>query len=193
MAGIPKQRLASESVTIIRPLLEVSRREIEDYLGEIGQASRADSSNADSKYTRNFLRNELIPTLKARFSDTVDESISRLGIQAQEVDLYLLAQTRQLNPAIVQRTENMLVVDCGKIQGCEPLIVRRWLTQIWIQQEWPRQAMSYQWWQTISESIQSKASDTKAVLNLPCSIRFEKTGLVAVFSDLRQAKKLKQD
>lgn len=182
LAGIPKQRMASESVTIIRPLLGISRSEIEDYLRQIGQAFRSDSSNADSKYTRNFLRNELLPKLKERFGETVSDSVSRLGKQAQEVDLYLLAQSARLDDAIGQRTNKKIGIDCSKLQPCDPLIIRHWLTQLWIEQDWPRQAMTFQWWQTITESLKS-GSDT--VLNLPCSIRFEKAGPIASFTDLR--------
>lgn len=183
LSGIPMKRLATESVTIIRPLLEISRQKIETYLNEIGQSFRFDSSNEDSKYTRNYLRNELIPELKERFGVSVSDSIFRLGKQAQDVDRYLLTQSRTLADAIEERTTSKLVVDCNKMQTRDPLVIGRWLTEMWIEQDWPRQAMTFQWWRMIAEALQSK---TDWVLNLPCSIRFEKAGRVAVFSDFRE-------
>lgn len=49
---------------IIRPLLDVSRAEIEQYLKERGEDYRIDSTNLESEYTRNKLRNKIIPLIK---------------------------------------------------------------------------------------------------------------------------------
>ena len=49
---------------IIRPLLEVSRKEIEAYLAQRSIHYRNDSSNLDIKYLRNKIRSQLIPLLK---------------------------------------------------------------------------------------------------------------------------------
>jgi tRNA(Ile)-lysidine synthase len=48
---------------IIRPLLTTRRRELEQYLKEIGQPWREDSSNADEHFTRNRLRRLVVPLL----------------------------------------------------------------------------------------------------------------------------------
>lgn len=47
----------------IRPMLGMTRDEIEDYLGALGQSYRTDSSNLTNDYRRNALRNVLIPQL----------------------------------------------------------------------------------------------------------------------------------
>ncbi|HYN27388.1 MAG TPA: tRNA lysidine(34) synthetase TilS, partial [Burkholderiales bacterium] len=52
---------------ILRPLLEVKRSEIEAYAKARKLEWIEDDSNADSRYDRNFLRNELLPRLEARF------------------------------------------------------------------------------------------------------------------------------
>lgn len=49
---------------IIRPLLFVSREEIENYQRENKLEFREDSSNVDDKYTRNKIRHQIIPLLK---------------------------------------------------------------------------------------------------------------------------------
>ena len=48
----------------IRPLLCLSRSEIEDYLAEKGQPFRTDSTNLSTQYSRNKIRKEVIPVLK---------------------------------------------------------------------------------------------------------------------------------
>lgn len=52
---------------ILRPLLEATRNEIEAYAKARKLEWIEDDSNADSRYDRNFLRNELLPRLEARF------------------------------------------------------------------------------------------------------------------------------
>lgn len=52
---------------ILRPLLSVSRKEIEDYLFSEGIEYVVDSTNLESDYRRNFLRNDLIPLIETRW------------------------------------------------------------------------------------------------------------------------------
>ena len=58
-AGIPPVR-----GRIIRPILTVTRREIEEHLAQRGIPHREDSTNKSDDYTRNKLRHNIIPTLK---------------------------------------------------------------------------------------------------------------------------------
>lgn len=56
--------IQAENNRIIRPLLEFSRKEIEDYAVEHKISWREDSSNASSKYIRNKIRHEVVPVLE---------------------------------------------------------------------------------------------------------------------------------
>lgn len=46
---------------IYRPLLEISRQEIEAYCKKYNLSTTTDSSNLDNKYSRNYIRNEVLP------------------------------------------------------------------------------------------------------------------------------------
>jgi tRNA(Ile)-lysidine synthase len=61
-AGIPKAR-----DRVLRPLLEISRQSIEEYAQQLKLSWIEDESNFDSAYSRNFLRNEILPLLRERF------------------------------------------------------------------------------------------------------------------------------
>ena len=52
----------------VRPLLKISRQEIEKYLVEKNQVWRTDSTNYDTKYLRNRIRNVLSPFLNENFA-----------------------------------------------------------------------------------------------------------------------------
>lgn len=56
--------IKSRSGSIIRPLLFASRAMIEDYAKQTSMAFRIDKTNLDSKYTRNYIRHEIIPRLE---------------------------------------------------------------------------------------------------------------------------------
>ena len=184
LAGIPSKRLASDALTIVRPLLGVSRDEIMNYLHEIGQKTREDQSNFDSNYTRNYLRNELIPVLKERFGSAVTEAITRLGNQAQEMDGFLIEASQQLDSIIEQDSSNQIVVKCESLTQESDLLIRTWLRELWIRKKWPRQAMSSSWWSEISSALFTPRDQ---ILNLPCSIRLEKRESTAIFTRQNEA------
>lgn len=72
----------------IRPLLKVTRKEIEDYVFANSIPFRQDSTNDDSDYTRNFLRNEILPMVETKWSD-YRNAIIRLTERAKENEDFL--------------------------------------------------------------------------------------------------------
>jgi tRNA(Ile)-lysidine synthase len=84
MAPLQQFRFAgadpSNSMTIIRPLLGVSKSEILRYLDEIKLAYRTDRTNQDTALLRNWIRQELLPAMKQRAGE---DFAARLGRQAE--------------------------------------------------------------------------------------------------------------
>lgn len=64
---------------IIRPLLGIRRRELERYLKEIKQSWREDSTNADDKFTRNRVRQLVLPLLDREFNPSIAENLAELA------------------------------------------------------------------------------------------------------------------
>ncbi|MEX0746414.1 MAG: tRNA lysidine(34) synthetase TilS, partial [Rhodothermales bacterium] len=77
LAGMPVQRMLTESVRVIRPLLCLMRTEVEAYAGERGLEWREDASNLKSFYRRGALRAEIIPLIEKHFGAGVRENIAR--------------------------------------------------------------------------------------------------------------------
>jgi len=73
---------------IIRPLLGVRRNELENYLREIKQPWREDSSNADTKFTRNRMRSLVLPLLEREFNPAAVENFSELAEIARDEEDY---------------------------------------------------------------------------------------------------------
>lgn len=97
LAGMPVQR----DGMIIRPLYEVRRREVLDFLDATGQAYRQDSSNAKPIYARNRIRHQLLPVLSQIAPAAVD-ALCRMGVLCREDDRYLEDQTVRLCASLVR-------------------------------------------------------------------------------------------
>ena len=83
LAGIPPVR-----GRVVRPLLQTSRREIEDYLEEHGLSHVEDSTNQDTHYARNRLRRELWPQLET-INPALTRSIGRTAEILRSENTYL--------------------------------------------------------------------------------------------------------
>jgi tRNA(Ile)-lysidine synthase len=81
------QRSAS-SVRIIRPLLGISRDDIESYLTTLGQSWREDESNMDRRFLRNRVRHELLPLLEREFNPNVRQVLSDLAELSRSEEQY---------------------------------------------------------------------------------------------------------
>jgi len=64
---------------ILRPLLPYRRRELLQYLHDLNQTWREDSTNADHAFTRNRVRKLLVPLLENEFNPSVTENLSELA------------------------------------------------------------------------------------------------------------------
>jgi tRNA(Ile)-lysidine synthase len=81
-----------QTVSLIRPLLEVPRSDIEHYCTINNIAPRLDRSNLDTTYFRNRLRHELMPTLRT-VNPKIGTQLCRTA-QVVSADYELLAQLR---------------------------------------------------------------------------------------------------
>lgn len=66
LGGIAPRRPLAPGLELIRPLLPLSRDEVRAYLDVHGLPWREDRSNADPKFTRNWIRREVLPLLETR-------------------------------------------------------------------------------------------------------------------------------
>jgi tRNA(Ile)-lysidine synthase len=73
---------------IVRPLVGIRRRELQQYLVDLKQPWREDSTNADAKFTRNRMRKLVLPLLEREFNPAVVESLSELAEIARDEEDY---------------------------------------------------------------------------------------------------------
>ncbi|MBO5349065.1 MAG: tRNA lysidine(34) synthetase TilS [Clostridia bacterium] len=73
----------------IRPLIEINRKDIEQYCIDENLNPKFDESNNENIYTRNKIRNLLIPYLKKEFNPNIVDSINRLSELASQENKYI--------------------------------------------------------------------------------------------------------
>ena len=107
---------------IIRPLLGVSRAEIETYLAEIKQDFITDSTNLSSDFRRNFIRNEVIPLLETRWPEARKSLCRTATIMRQEEKILDVAEA-----GLTGDEENLLTYD-NILSAPDPLwLIRRFV------------------------------------------------------------------
>ena len=90
---------------IIRPLLECSRGEIEEFLRERGIAWREDETNEDVRYARNLLRREVMPLLE-RINAGAAQHIAKAAEEAAETEEFLRFETGKAMKACRETQED---------------------------------------------------------------------------------------
>lgn len=79
----------------IRPLLECERTEIEQYCEDKKLNPRIDKTNFENEYTRNKIRNIVIPYIKKEFNPNIIQTLSRLSDLAADESNYIELQTQK--------------------------------------------------------------------------------------------------
>lgn len=100
LTGIPFTRPFA-SGAIIRPLLAVTRKEIEAYCRMHHLSPRIDPSNEDLTYTRNYVRKLIVPKLKEK-NESLHRTIQELSESLHEDEQYLQTIAQSVFEEIVQ-------------------------------------------------------------------------------------------
>ena len=79
----------------IRPLIECDRNEIEEYCNEKNLQPRIDKTNFENEYTRNKVRNLLIPYIQKEFNPNLIKTIDRLSNLVAEEENYMDKQVEK--------------------------------------------------------------------------------------------------
>jgi tRNA(Ile)-lysidine synthase len=101
LAGIaPKLETAEAGGCIVRPLLAVTRAEIEAYLRALGQDWREDSTNRHMSFTRNRIRHELLPLLE-RWNPQLRQHLTQLATLARDEEVWWTGELARLAPQLL--------------------------------------------------------------------------------------------
>ncbi len=186
LRGMPRERVLTDGVRLVRPLLDVRRNEIERFLKELGQDFRQDRTNDDVSLTRNFLRHELLPLLERRINPQVREHLLRLAIQAAECEESIRATAEQLlSAALLDQSPTCVRLRCDGLPppftslAIQPRhLIRELFVRLWCRQQWPRQLMTFTHWDALAAMAQTGEHNS---VNLPGRLTGQRRGqLIAI-------------
>ena len=156
LSGIAFMRVMTPAVTLLRPLLHVRRHEILTLLESLGKTFREDKTNFENQFTRNRIRNRLLPMLREEYNPQIDEAVCRLAALAEEHESVLAELLDKLiDTALVERLPNRIVLDVVPLQHCSLPVLREVLIRVWKRQNFPQREMDYKQWSALAELFYS--------------------------------------
>jgi tRNA(Ile)-lysidine synthase len=151
LRGIAERREMGPGLSVIRPLLKVSRQEVLSFLKTEGQSYRLDSTNLDLRYTRNRIRHELLPYLASNYAADIVPRLCRLAEQAQGA--YRRVEEKAgavLGQIELPRAGGILVFDRVKIASIPRHLVREAFRLVWQREGWPADQMTFEHWDRLA-------------------------------------------
>jgi len=122
LSGIPPVR----ENKIVRPLIDLTRREIMDYLIRERYDYVTDASNADRRHLRNRIRSELLPTLAAEYNPKLVHSLNKMAAVFRSENRWI---EQTLDPVfdtwLVERTHNKIIFSIPGVADLDPAVQRR--------------------------------------------------------------------
>lgn len=111
---------------VIRPLIEITRKEIEAYCKENELNPRHDESNDEDIYTRNKVRLKVIPYIEENINSNVVNNINRLSSIVLEEEKYIEKEAEKAyNECLIASEENRNVYNLKKFNSLDIVIKKR--------------------------------------------------------------------
>lgn len=110
----------------IRPLIECERQEIEQYCEERKLHPRIDKTNFENEYTRNKIRNIVIPYIQKEFNPNIIQTLSRLSEVATDESNYIELQTQKAyNKLFLEKSDKQIVLNLKVFNEQDNVIQKR--------------------------------------------------------------------
>ena len=110
----------------IRPLIEIEREKIEEYCEEKNLNPRIDKTNFDNTYSRNKVRNVVIPYIKQEFNPNIIKTLDRLSELVKEEDTYVEKQVEKAYQEIfIEGNNEEIILNLKKFNNYEKVIKSR--------------------------------------------------------------------
>lgn len=117
-----RRRLAHEGLSVVRPMLGVTRAEVLDFLQTLGQAWREDHTNADLTRDRARLRHEVLPVLRAMRGDAARRAVA-LADHARAVQRVVRGEIARQHERLVTATGDGWALDRPAARGLSRVVL----------------------------------------------------------------------
>jgi tRNA(Ile)-lysidine synthase len=168
---LPKRKI--DKFTVIRPMLEVSRKEINHYLRVKKLRPRMDKTNLSCVFLRNRIRHKLLKDLEG-FNSNIKETLARFAQQAAVDYDYLCKQSRPY----LKSCGNVLKIDLDKFIKLHMAIQRMAIRLAYEKIAGDLRAFTNTHWQEVQDLINSRPFGSVVHLTKGVSIRKDRKHIV---------------
>ena len=148
LGGMPPKRLIVKGISIVRPLIETSRKEILNFLNQRKIKFREDSSNKEMVYLRNRVRHRLIPYLE-RYNPQIGQILFNTGENLREENEYLEEIARKVFLQVSQSKDKKAILSLNKLTNFHPALQKRVLRLAIKEVKGDTRQIGYQHWQAL--------------------------------------------
>jgi len=174
LKGIEAKRFFSNTnnIEIVRPLLILSRSEIEFYAKQNNLEPRQDFSNFGNEYTRNRIRNNFLPLILNENPNFL-ESINQLTDVFSHEDRFLDKLSNQIiDECLVSISENEIILSYKKLITYQEEILGRVIKNTFFRLRIDRKSFSYKHIEAIKNNLKKNISNK--LIELPDNYTFIK-------------------
>jgi len=129
LSGIPPVRKLG-STAVVRPLIEVNREEILNYLKKNKLTFCLDSSNRKTEYFRNKIRLKLLPLLRKNYNENIDGALLRLSEILKEENAYWERVVERVLGKVVSWEAEKILIDFKRFLRYNVIVQRRVLYRL---------------------------------------------------------------
>jgi tRNA(Ile)-lysidine synthase len=109
----------------IRPFIEITRAEVEQFLRSRGLEWREDATNRDPRFARNRIRHSLLPQLEREWNPRIGDALAHLADLAHEEERWWEAEVGRLAGHLLQRRSKGIEVRAGALADLPRAVARR--------------------------------------------------------------------
>lgn len=183
LAGIPPTRLLNEQndAQIIRPLINIWRSEIVEYLRSRNLAYRSDATNETPEYFRNKVRLELIPRLEKEYNPQIKQRLA-VSASALAVENDFLSEEASLlaEEVLLERKPGWVLFDARMLSTLHPALRMRILARLMKCADVKSPML-----EALHLAGMDATLDAGGKLDLPGGFRLEVSEALGLISDLR--------
>ena len=129
LCGMQPVRQSEDGTVYIRPLLEVHRGEIEEYLKSRDVVWREDSTNQETEYSRNYVRHVILPQL-SRLNEQAVEHINRSAEQLSELRDYVEQSKQQAKARVATEEAEGLCIAIPRLLELHPALQKELILDV---------------------------------------------------------------
>jgi len=185
----PKRHM--DGFLIVRPLIDISRKEIESYLREKGIRPRIDATNLKTDFFRNKVRLRLLPLLERGYSPKIKELLASLAELLDKDYEYISVSQKSIFKRLARLGRKGCVSFSLSVFKRQGISVQRALARESIRSlSGTLDSIEYRHWQEVESLVNKRPAGS--VVHLPGNIEAKKTKTVLAFAKVKEHRRKEQ-